>query len=75
MTHLQQLVGMAVDAQRELVTTNNIARAPLPADRRRGLAQYAEVQRARLAVCAEHFAALAPANDGAFTPSPEPELA
>jgi len=71
MTHLQQLVHMAVDAQARLMGINDAARVmtgPV-------IEAHRNLQRARLAVCAEHFAALVPANDEAFTPAPEPELA
>ena len=36
-----------------------------------GVRAYAAVEHARLAVCAEHFAALQPANDLAFEQNPE----
>lgn len=68
---LTDVAAMAVDAQRELMTANNIARAVLPAEGRSHLARYADMHRARLAVCAEHFAAVAAANDTAFHPEPE----
>ncbi|QRY31194.1 hypothetical protein JVX96_24445 [Variovorax sp. PDNC026] len=40
-----------------------------------GIAVARAVARRTLNDCATHFATLAPANDGAFNPTPEPELA
>ncbi|WP_225784684.1 hypothetical protein [Xenophilus sp. Marseille-Q4582] len=68
---IRQIADVAVDAQRELMQANDVARSPqVPAGPRQTLARYAAVQRARLAVCAEHFAALQPANDPAMEAVP-----
>lgn len=69
---LTQVAAVAADAQGALFILNVAARnmgetPPIVALR--------DVQRSRLMVCAEHFAAAAPANDAAFVPTPEPELA
>jgi hypothetical protein len=65
---LTQVAAVAADAQGALFILNVAARnmgetPPIVALR--------DVQRARLAVCAEHFAAAAPANDVAFESTPE----
>lgn len=69
--NLRLVTAVAVDAQAAVHHLNNAAR-------RVGLSPTGEAvreaHRSRLAVCAEHFAALAPANDSVFTPAFEPEL-
>lgn len=68
---IRQIADVAVNAQRELMLANAVARSPQLLDRpSETLARYADVQRARLAVCAEHLAALQPANDPAMEAVP-----
>ena len=80
MTTAIALTGVAVSAQRQLHAIACMERSLL----QRGVFsdaaadafnRYRAVQQSRLAVCAEHFAALSPANDGAFTPIQESEPA
>jgi hypothetical protein len=65
---LTQVAAVAADAQGALFILNVAARnmgaiEPIVAQR--------EVHRSRLMVCAEYFAAAAPANDVAFESTPE----
>lgn len=71
MTHLQQLVGIALNAQRELQQAQEAIRMSMSPASRCGLVWCVEVHRARLAVCAEHFAGIPAVNDSPFNPEPE----
>jgi hypothetical protein len=80
MTNVIAITSVAVSAQRQLHAIACMERSLLQRGVLSGAAidafnRYRAVQQSRLAVCAEHFAALVPANDGAFIPTQEPEPA
>ena len=76
MTNAVAISRVAVSAQRNL---HEIAvlerflfqRGELDATAAGGIRAYRTVELGRLDVCAEHYAALQPANDMAFQPTPE----
>lgn len=72
MTTLRSLASMACDAQRslqQLATVERMARHGAPIHPV-ALRVERDKQRARLDICAEHFAQLGAANDPAPTPAP-----
>ncbi|NVM91104.1 hypothetical protein FHT32_004768 [Variovorax sp. SG517] len=76
MTSALTIVQVAVSAQRNLqaLATHERflrQRGELTPTAIGGIRAYSAVENARLDVCAEHFAALQPANDLAFEQSPE----
>jgi len=80
MTNALAIAGVAVSAQRQLHAIACMERSLHQRGLLSGAAvdafnRYSAVQQSRLAVCADHFAALVPANDGAFIPTQEPEPA
>ncbi|MNL07003.1 hypothetical protein D3C87_1276610 [compost metagenome] len=80
MTSIAHVAFIALGAQRRLhvlsCTERQLhGRGHLSAAAARYIGAYRAVERSSLDVCTEHFANLTPANDGAFTPTPEPELA
>lgn len=80
MTNATAITSVAVSAQQQLhaiacMERSLLQRGELLVPASDAFNRYRAVQQSRLAVCAEHFAALVPANDGAFIPTPEPEPA
>ncbi|WPG35327.1 hypothetical protein [Variovorax sp. EBFNA2] len=80
MTSIAHVASIALGAQRRLHVLSCAERqlrgqGQLSTAAAHGISAYRAVERSSLDVCAENLANLAPANDGAFTPTPEPELA
>lgn len=80
MTNVIAITSVAVSAQRQLHAISCMERSllqqgVLSAAAGDAFIRYRAVQQSRLAACAEHFAALVPANDGTFVPVQEPEPA
>lgn len=78
--NLRHVASIALGAQRRLHAiawseTRLQLAGQLTAEAASGIAAYRAIERCNLDGCAARFASLAPANDGAFTPEPEPELA
>ncbi len=78
--NLRYVASVALGAQRRLHAiawseTRMREAGQLNAEAAAGIAAYRAVERCSLDGCAAYFASLVPANDGAFTPAPEPELA
>ncbi|ADU36204.1 hypothetical protein [Variovorax paradoxus] len=80
MTNATAITRVAVSAQQQLhaiacMERSLLQRGELSVPASEAFNRYRAVQQSRLAVCAEHFAALVPANDCAFIPTQEPEPA
>jgi len=73
---ISEIASIALGAQRRLHAiawseTRLQEAGQLRADAAEGIADYRAVERCKLDGCAAHFASLAPANEGVFSPEPE----
>jgi hypothetical protein len=78
--NLRYVASVALGAQRRLHAiawseTRLQLAGQLTVEAAAGIAAYRAIERCKLDGCAAHFASLASANEGAYTPEPEPELA